>query len=126
MGRTYRVDRDVRFSSRYGGVVDASDTAQSIAPGDRRITIVAELPAAPKVKPGVTVKVRLGKEQPGEFKIPKDKPFKKLWKAVLANMSGSITRLEIDGEVIASVKEISEETPDSLDLEDGDLIDAFE
>ena len=62
-----------------------------------------------------------------EFSIPKDETFGTLWQAVLASMSGSITRLEMDSEVIASVKGgVSEETPDSLDLEDGDLIDAFE
>jgi hypothetical protein len=90
------------------------------------INIMDFFPKA-RAKPGVTVKVRLEKGDAAEFTIPRDKCFMELWEAVRAKFSRSITRLEVTGGfAIALASGISDETPESLDLKDGDLVEAFD
>jgi len=69
----------------------------------------------------IVLKVRLGTEQPNKFRLKKSAPLEKIFQALAEKKKVEPTRVKLmfDGESISP-----EQTPEDLDMEDEDLIDA--
>jgi len=69
----------------------------------------------------VKLKVRSGKDEPAKFRLGKTEPMKKLFQAYCTQQGLSFSKVKFtfDGRVI-----FPEQTPEDLEVEDGDLLDA--